>query len=242
MYGIIYKVTNNVNQKVYIGQTTTSIEERMYHHIYRAEKELNITHTHFINAIRKYGKDSFSWEEIDSADTREELNEKEIYWIQYYNSIENGYNIQAGGQNFDTDKFAAACGSKPFYAYRVNGEFLGEFINKKAFGRKYKVGDTHIANVLNHKYNSCNGYIFIYKEEFTEDVLKEKISKAKQSFRPIIAINLKTFEQFGPYNSMKECKEALGLKNNHIGEVLSGKRKSQEGYTFKFADCVEPVQ
>ena len=236
MYGIIYKVTNNVNQKVYIGQTTTSLEERKYHHIYRAENELDITHTHFINAIRKYGINAFIWEEIDSANTREELDEKEIYWIQYYNSVENGYNIQAGGQSFDTDKFALACGSKPFYAYKANGEFLGEFVNRKAFSRKYGVADTHIADVLNHKYNSCNGYIFIDKEEFTEDILKEKLSKVKNSFRPFIALNLKTFEQFGPFMTHKECKEFLGLKNNHIGEILNGVRKSQEGYTFKFID------
>ena len=239
MYGIIYKATNIINQKIYIGQTTTSLNERIYFHIYRAEHSLEITHTHFINAIRKYGKDAFIWEKIDEANTREELDQKEIYWIQYYDSVNKGYNIQAGGQSFDTEKFATACGSKPFYAYKANGEFIGEFINRKAFGRKYGVADTHIADVLNHKYNSCNGYIFIDKEEFTEDLLKEKLSKVKNSFRPIIALNLKTFEQFGPYNSIKECKEALNLKNDHIGEILKGIRKSQEGYTFKFADNID---
>lgn len=236
MYGIIYKATNVVNQKIYIGQTTTSLQERIYFHIYRAEHSLNITHTHFINAIRKYGKNAFTWEQIDQAETKEELDRKEIYWIKYYNSVEEGYNIQAGGQSFDTEKFAAACGSKPFYAYKANGEFLGEFINRKAFGRQYGIADTHIADVLNHKYNSCNGYIFIDKEEFTEEKLQQMLAKVKNSFRPIIAINLTTFEQFGPFNSIKECKEALNLKNNHIGEILSGKRKTQEGYTFKFDD------
>ena len=65
------------------------------------------------------------------------------------------------------------------------------------------------------------------------------LGKARNTFRPIIAINLTTFEQFGPYNSIKECKEALNLKNNHIGEILKGIRKSQEGYTFKFADNID---
>lgn len=69
-------------------------------------------------------------------------------------------------------------------------------------------------------------------------MLKEKIDKAKQTFRPFIAINLKTKEEFGPFKSMKDCKEKLGLKNNHIGEILKGLRKSQEGYTFKFIDNI----
>ena len=48
--------------------------------------------THFARAIRKYGKDNFIIEEIDSAFSQEELNQKEQYWIQYYNSIKEGYN------------------------------------------------------------------------------------------------------------------------------------------------------
>lgn len=52
----------------------------------------NILNTHFACAIRKYGKDNFIIEEIDSAKTQNELNKKEQYWIQYYNSVNNGYN------------------------------------------------------------------------------------------------------------------------------------------------------
>lgn len=236
MYGIIYKATNKINNKVYIGQTIKTLKERIYMHYYKAENSLNITHTHFINAIRKYGKDNFDWEIIDQADTQEELNKKEIYWIQFYDSINNGYNIQKGGNEYDSDKFSLACGGCPFYAYKVNGEYLGEFINRKAFARRFDIADSHVADLLNNKYNSCNGIIAIKKENFSEELLKQKIQNAKQSFRPFIALNLKTFEQFGPFTSMKECKKQLKLKNNHIGEVLKGIRKSQEGYTFKFID------
>lgn len=236
MYGIIYKATNIKNDKIYIGQTTQSLEQRIYMHYYRAKHSLEITHTHFINAIRKYGEDSFQWEIIDEAENADELNQKEIKWIEFYNSVNNGYNIQKGGNEFDSDKFALACGACSFYAYKVSGEFLGEFINRKAFGRQFNIADTHIGDLLNHKYNSCNGIIAIKKEEFTHDLLQQKLNNAKQSFRPFIALNIRTLEQFGPYESMKQCKEALKLKNNHIGEVLKGKRQSQEGYTFKFID------
>ena len=238
MYGIIYKVINIKNNKIYIGQTTKTLEERIYYHYYRADHSLDIIHTHFINAIRKYGKENFKWEQIDSADSREELDNKEIYWIQYYNSIENGYNIQAGGNNYDTDKFSIACGGYPFLAYRVNGEFLGEFINRTAFGKQYGIADTHVGDLLNNKYNSCNGIIAIKKEDFSEEFLKEKLKNAKQSFRPFIAIELKTGKEIGPFTSMKECREYLKLKNNHIGEILKGQRKSQDGYTFKFIDNI----
>ena len=86
----IYKITNIQNQKVYIGQTIRPIEQRYHRHINDAMN--NILDTHFARAIRKYGKDNFIIEEIDSAKTQNELNEKEQYWIQYYNSINNGYN------------------------------------------------------------------------------------------------------------------------------------------------------
>ena len=86
----IYKITNIQNQKVYIGQTIRPIEQRFHRHINDAMN--NILDTHFARAIRKYGKDNFIIEEIDSAKTQNELNKKEQYWIQYYNSVNNGYN------------------------------------------------------------------------------------------------------------------------------------------------------
>ena len=86
----IYKITNIQNQKVYIGQTIRPIEQRFHRHINDAMN--NILDTHFARAIRKYGKDNFIIEEIDNAKTQNELNKKEQYWIQYYNSVNNGYN------------------------------------------------------------------------------------------------------------------------------------------------------
>jgi group I intron endonuclease len=86
----IYKITDIQNNKVYIGQTIRPIEQRFRRHMNDALN--NILDTHFARAIRKYGKDSFIIKEIDSAQTQDELNKKEQYWIQYYNSIEDGYN------------------------------------------------------------------------------------------------------------------------------------------------------
>lgn len=98
----IYKISNTINQKIYIGKTTKSIETRFKRHINDAIS--NRLNTHLANAIRKYGKENFIIEQLDTAQTIEELNKKEIYWIDYYNSCKNGYNETLGGDGGNTYK------------------------------------------------------------------------------------------------------------------------------------------
>ncbi len=88
----IYKITNKINGKIYIGQTIRPIEQRFKRHINDATN--NIVDTHFSRAIRKYGKENFYIECIDTANTQEQLTQKEQYWIKKYNStnVNIGYN------------------------------------------------------------------------------------------------------------------------------------------------------
>lgn len=97
---IIYKVTNLVNQKVYIGQSINSLDHRKNQHYKESKYHLNDT-TYFHNALRKYPKDSFTWEIIEELFSVDELNFREIYWINYYQSTdkEKGYNLKYGGNN-----------------------------------------------------------------------------------------------------------------------------------------------
>ena len=87
---IVYKITNLKNNKVYIGQTIRTLEERFNRH--KNDALNNIIDTHFARALRYCGVDNFKAEIIDTAETQEELTQKEQYWIRYYNSIEDGYN------------------------------------------------------------------------------------------------------------------------------------------------------
>lgn len=94
--GYIYKITNIKNNKVYIGQTKQSIEQRFIQHKSHAR---NYRNNHKLgNAIRKYGEDNFIIEKIEECQYSE-LDEKERFWIKYYNSVENGYNTLSGGQD-----------------------------------------------------------------------------------------------------------------------------------------------
>lgn len=86
----VYKIKNIQNNKIYIGQTIRPVKKRFRRHINDAIN--NKLDTHLARAIRKYGANNFIVEEIDTAGTQDALNEKERYWIGYYNSISDGYN------------------------------------------------------------------------------------------------------------------------------------------------------
>jgi group I intron endonuclease len=91
---IIYKVTNLINNKIYIGMTTYNLNVRKSAH-YTCLK--NNKSGKFQKALLKYPKENFIWEQIDTANTIEELKQKEIYWIEQYDSYKHGYNSTLGG-------------------------------------------------------------------------------------------------------------------------------------------------
>ena len=100
---IIYKVTNLVNQKIYIGQSINSLEHRRSEH-YKDSKRTDRPTVYFHKALLKYGYANFKWEVIEELDSLDLLNEREIYWISFYNSIApNGYNMINGGNKFKDD-------------------------------------------------------------------------------------------------------------------------------------------
>ena len=93
---IIYKATNLVNLKCYIGQTKFSLKYRKKTHLWFRKK---LTCPYFHYAIKKYGKDNFKWEILCECDTKDELDEMEFHFIKQYKSYykENGYNLTLGG-------------------------------------------------------------------------------------------------------------------------------------------------
>ena len=95
---IIYKATNKTTGKVYIGKTVGSLGKRITEH-FRSTVGL------FPRALRKYGRDGFSFEVIETCEVLEGLNEREIYWIDFYGcKCPAGYNLTDGGENPPSQK------------------------------------------------------------------------------------------------------------------------------------------
>lgn len=94
MIGRIYIITNDVNSKVYVGQTVKSLKDRFCGHTCDSNKSNMLIR----KAILKYGKQNFHISLLEECDISE-MDEREIYWISYYNSCDSkhGYNILPGG-------------------------------------------------------------------------------------------------------------------------------------------------
>ena len=155
---IIYKATNKVNNKSYIGQTIYKLRKRQLQHI-RATFNHDST-TKFHNAIRKYGIENFIWEVIDdTAKTIDELNEKEINYIKDYDVMNNGYNMTTGGMNSIP---SAEVIKKIIETRTKNGSYGHTEETKK------KISENHAP--CSGKYNS------MYGKRHTEET-KEKMRK-----------------------------------------------------------------
>ena len=93
----IYRITNTINNKMYIGQTIQKNHKmRWYQHCADARKGKD---SHLCNSMRKYGVENFVWEIIDVAETLDDLNIKEEHWLKQYQQITECYNIRDAGGN-----------------------------------------------------------------------------------------------------------------------------------------------
>jgi len=97
---IIYKATNSVNNKIYVGKTINSLEKRMNEHLGAAFNDNSKLYFH--RALRKHGKENFIWEIIYECKNEDELNEKEKFFIKKFDSLNYGYNLTKGGDGGDT--------------------------------------------------------------------------------------------------------------------------------------------
>lgn len=164
MRGFIYKITNKVNGKSYIGQTIQSVKERFYQHCATkcSQAILNMV---IHKAITKYGKSNFTIEVIEEVESAN-LNDRERYWIKYYDSYNNGYNSTEGGQ--DGIKLFKNLDTESIIREYKSGKSLREI------GRLFNVDKQTIKDLLvrnNINLRTTRTYKFSQKDR--EDILKD---------------------------------------------------------------------
>ena len=117
-FGKIYLITNDINSKVYVGQTIQTLNKRFNGHCCYSKSDRSIN-MYIKRAIHKYGRDKFHIQLIEECPVNI-LDEREKYWINFYNSYNTGYNLTLGGQDsnyFNINKLENIIDIKKFEQY-----------------------------------------------------------------------------------------------------------------------------
>jgi len=121
---IIYRATNKINGKQYIGYTTKSLSERIQTHVNKSKSNSDKSYFYLFKlALRKYEIDNFEWDILETCTSKEECCKREIYYIDKYNTISpNGYNLTYGGNGGIMSKETKEKVSKSLKTYWQNND------------------------------------------------------------------------------------------------------------------------
>lgn len=226
LYGIIYLITNKVNDKKYIGQTTTSLKNRWLEHIYDAKtKRTNMPIHH---AMNKYGVHNFIIEKIDSAKTREELNQKEEYYIKQYDTLvkhKNGYNVELGGNNREIHGI-------PVCQFSLDGKEIETFPSIAVASRKTNTIASGIELCCQGKRRISNNFQWCYakdKKDFIGTIPKEH----QRTFKPVVQYD-DNDNVIRIWESATIAGKELGINRQHIYKVCKDERQHCGGYKWKY--------
>jgi group I intron endonuclease len=244
---MIYKITNKINNMLYIGQTIQPLKKRWSDHIYSSKnlrnrkKDTSISYLH--RSIQKYGKENFTIEEIDGANSQSELNYKEWLLINKFNTLApNGYNLREGGRNKGkaTNKLSKKLSESS--SLKIPVKCLNNGIVYKSMTEASKqlgIKNKSISKVCNGLRNHTHGYRF----EFVDEKLKAKALKNKQKRivkrnssikkQKIKVICVDTQEIF---ESINDAAEKYNTTNAMISSVCYKKVDSYKGMHFDFVD------
>lgn len=212
----IYKFTNKFNGQSYIGQSI-HIEQRYKEHL--NEIQNTRLQTKWYNAVRKYGIENFTFEILEECEPNQ-LNEREIYWISFYDSFNNGYNSTPGGQE------------KVFNPQNIY-DLWDQGFSSIEISKKLGIGTTSVYNNL-----------IVYKNYSKHEAKKRGGQLAAKNNN--IDTKIYQYDLNGNFikewNSCKEVTNQLGYNAALLGKCKNEIRQSAYNYQWKSykKDKIEP--
>ncbi|WP_410490557.1 NUMOD1 domain-containing DNA-binding protein [Bacillus tropicus] len=214
----LYKITNDINGKKYIG-LTNDIERRWYEH--------RVSHKGSLigRAIDKYGEDNFLFEVLGTFVSKEEVSDAEIDAIKAYKSHIStglGYNVSLGGE---TGTYVQ---QKPVWVYRTNGEFVAKYSSASECARKLGGDTSGISYCANGITSTWNGFCVFYHEQskewftgrlFGSDAKRE----ANRDRMKPVWVYTKDGLFIDKYNSVRECADRLGILISAVSQCVNQK-------------------
>jgi len=253
---IIYKITNAINNKIYIGQTISTLNNRANKH--KNESISGRKKNYFNLAIVKHGFDNFVFEEIDSADSQEELDYMEVYWIKFFNSNNRtyGYNLANGGRvnrgfkKTDDQKRKISECVKKLWQRNEHREKIAKTVNEGYRNNRitpHNKGKT-LSEITKNKISIANkGKIPPNKGKTHSPQTKQKISESKigkpsgakgkkwnQKSVQAICKKIRCIETEKIYESVELAAQEFGLYPGNLSSTLTGKQKTFAGLNWEY--------
>lgn len=218
----IYKITNKINGKTYIGQSV-NIKQRWAEH--KANLRNNKHENPYLqNAWNKYGENNFTFKVIEECE-QSELDDKEIYWISEYCSYKDfenskGYNMTIGGGG--TRKIHKVS------QYDLEGHFIKEWDNGLIASQITGINAGSIYGSCIHRLSYADNYIWLYSDEITDSLLIKRLQRIK-------CTKVLQYDKEG--NFIKEW-DSLNQIVNELGynpvQCVNHTTYSCHGYIFKY--------
>lgn len=230
MYGIIYKVTNLVNGKVYIGQTRRTLEQRRKEH----EKSSKVQYL-FQRALKKYGKESFSWEVIDTADDHDELNMKEANWISRFQSYKTkGYNMTMGGDGVIT--------FRPILMFDENDLYIGQYRISELVDMGFDA--SRVYRVCKSEALRNKGMQFLYADEYlTLEEQRRELAERRKRFDDWKKNKEREVSQYtmdgnliGRHPSVISAGTANDVSRKAVLDCIRGNQSNLNGSIYLYSD------
>ena len=209
----IYKISNDVNNKLYIGKTLYTIERRWYQHKNNAKNRKDLAHIPLYSAMNKYGIEHFTIEEIEEVKDEKQLSEREQYWIKYYNTYNYGYNASIGGDGLQ------------LYDYDYIWDLWEQGNTIKQIAALIPCNDYVVRTVLDihnvsteeRKNRSA------YRQDKSHEPYRRKVNQIDTTTNKIIHT----------YNSVREAAEAIHCDNSYLSKICKDK-KIAYGYQWEY--------
>lgn len=214
---IIYKITNDINGKVYIGKTEFTIEKRFNEHCRDAYKP-HEEQRPLYRAMRKYGINHFHIETIEECSS-DEVSQREIYWIEYYGSYSDGYNATLGGDG------------KTY----IDAETLLQLWEEGKGLKQIREITGHDLEMISKKLQEKG----VSQNEITKRGLQSISKKVLMLDKHNQVVN--TFDSTRAaarylIDMLNKPSKLEGGYSTHISEVCRGIRKTCLGYKWRYAD------
>ena len=219
----IYKATNKINGKSYVGQTC-DFHSRVWQHQRCYEKE----DCDFHRAIKEFGFDNFSWEIIETCESEDRACELEKYYIEKFNTYRDGYNMTKGGKG------------APYHNARavVLLTLDGQYIKRYDSAMDAEIDGFHNADVLLNckgKRRQTKGYMFMFEDEYESNGAKAYRKPKPNGMRSIIQCDMEG-NFIHKFESLQEAARITGTNRTTISGVLSNTYKSANGYIFVYEE------